>query len=247
MNEVVKKESAPLAVPAQVSEELRSAISEVKENLESIEKFQLPKIKVGPGGMELREGEPLLAEVTGTIIHTRRVNQYYKEVYDPNKAAPPDCFSLNGKTPDPSVEKPVHKTCDGCPMAEFGTNNRKSGKACRNLKPIYLVMDGGLMPRQITVPPTSIKAANNYLMDLTAEGINYRKIRTKITAYKENAKDTYSKLKFSPLDRLDAQKAIDMDFLKQSWLPVMDAQQAEIYEEKAAEEKTMPADAKGEF
>lgn len=80
------------------------------------------------------------------------------------------------------------------------------------------------MPRQITVTPASLKAANQYFMDLTERGVAYRKVKTKITAYKENARDTYMKLKFTMGKKVDDVRQKDVDFLKNQWMPVMNAQ-----------------------
>jgi hypothetical protein len=56
-------------------------------------------------------------------------------------------------------------------------------------------------------------------------------VKTKIVAFKENAKDTYMKLKFTMGKRLDEQETANVEFLKAQWLPIMDAQvinQAEV-------------------
>ena len=99
---------------------------------------------------------------------------------------------MDGVVPDESIDKPVSKVCKGCKMAEFGTNQMKSGKACRNLKPMYMLLgDDAIMPRQLTITPTSLKAANQYLLDLTERGFSYRKVKTKVEAFKKNPADTF--------------------------------------------------------
>lgn len=216
--EVVVAEKAGLP---SVSEDLQNRMLEVKDNLESVETFRLPRAKMTSLGFELIEGEDPLTELEGVIIHTKRTNVYYAKPYNPSEMAPPDCYSLDGVTPN--VSNPVHKTCKGCPMAEFGTNSMGSGKACRNLKPLFMLLsDESVMPRQVTVTPASLKAANQYLMDLTERGVSYRKVKTKVTAYKENPRDTYMKLKFTMGKKLDAQAVQNVEYLKAQWMPVMD-------------------------
>lgn len=230
-----KKEiEAPKAVAVQAnvlpsligaSPEVQARMLEVQDNMESVENFKLPRAKMTAGGIELIEGEEPLLELTGVIIHTKKTNVYYAKPFNPNDVSPPDCFSQDGITPDKSIEKPINKTCKGCPMAEFGTNSMKSGKACRNLKPLYLLLSKeAIMPRQFTVTPASLKAANQYLMDLTERGIAYRKVETKINLYKENPRDTYFKARFSVARKLDPQEITDVEFLKNQWKPVMDNQ-----------------------
>jgi hypothetical protein len=230
---------------AGASPEVIERMQEVQDNLESVESFRLPRTKMTAAGFELIEGEPVVTELEGVLIHTKKTNVYYGKPYNPNDVGPPDCFSLDGNTPDKSIEKPVSKTCKGCPMAEFGTNSMKSGKACRNLKPIYLLLsDEAIMPRQLTVAPSSLKAANQYLMDLTERGIAYRKVKTKITAYKENAHDTYMKLKFSMGQKLDEQQVKNVEFLRNQWRPVMDAQ---IVDHRESAPDAQPAAPQGEY
>jgi hypothetical protein len=80
------------------------------------------------------------------------------------------------------------------------------------------------MPRQLTVTPSSLKLANQYLLNLTERGIAYRKIKTKITLFKENPRDTYFKMRFAAGRKLDEQETKDVEFLKNAWLPVMNMQ-----------------------
>lgn len=210
---------------AGASPELQERMLEVRDNMESVENFKLPRVKMTGEGFELIEGEPTTMELVGVLIHTRKTNVYYAKPYNPSDVGPPDCFSSDGITPDASIEKPVSKQCKGCPMSEFGTNAMKSGKACRNLKPLYLLLsDNAIIPRQLIVTPTSLKAANQYLLDLTERSLSYRKVRTKITAFKENAKSPYVKLKFSMVEKLSEQQVKDVEFLKNQWLPAMNNQ-----------------------
>lgn len=233
------------------SERIQNALAEVSDNLKSVENYRLPRAKLTSEGFELAEGEEPVEELEGILIHAKKTNVYYDKPYNPSDVTPPTCFSLDGDKPDKSIQKPVHATCKGCPMAEFGTNSMKSGKACRNLKPLFLIRQGedgiSIIPRQITITPTSLKSANQYLMDLTERGIAYRKVLTKITTYKENAKDTYRKMKFSIAKRLDAQDLADVEVLRKQWLPIMDAQNVDQNEVDSGAGAAVVAEASGEY
>lgn len=241
---------AGLPVTAQASAEILERMTEVQDNLESMENFKLPRAKMTAAGLELVEGDDPLLMLEGVIVHTKKSNVYYDKPYNANDVGPPTCFSNDGNVPDKSVEKPVHATCKGCPMAEFKTNLMKSGKACRNLKPMYLLLGNdestSIMPRQLTVTPASLKAANQYLMDLTERGISYRKVQTRVTLFKENPRDTYFKMKFSIAKKLAPQQIADVEFLRDKWRPIMDAQIVEQREFDGAGQAA-PADSKGEF
>lgn len=232
------------------SERIQNALAEVKENLASVENYRLPRAKLTSEGFELAEGEEPVEELEGILVHAKKTNVYYDKPFNPADVTPPTCFSLDGEKPDKSIAKPVFATCKGCPMAEFGTNSMKSGKACRNLKPLFLIRpteDGlSIIPRQITITPTSLKAANQYLMDLTERGLNYRKVVTKITTFKDNKADTYRKLKFSMVRKLSEQDAIDVNVLRGQWLSIMDNQVVDQNEVDSASTSEV-AQSSGEF
>ena len=238
---------------ALVSSDLLDQMAEVRENFESIDNPKLPRAKMRSEGIELIEGQPLTTQLEGIIVLTKRTNVYYAKPYNPSAITPPDCYSLDGITPetdmrdrDGNPKKPVSPKCKGCPMAEFGTNTMKSGKACRNLKPIYVLLDGAIMPRQLTVAPSSLKAANQYLMDLAERGLAYRKVMTRITAFKKNAADTYMSLKFELARKLNDQETLDTEFIRSKWLPIM---QSDIVDQSTVDggSASPVEDPKGEF
>lgn len=233
------------------SPELVARMQEVKDNLGTVENVRIPRIKMTADGAQIVEDEEPVEALEGVIIHARKQNVYYEKPYRIGQVEAPTCFSHDGVKPDASIAKPVNKTCLGCPMAEFGTNQMKSGKACRNLKPLYLLMsDESIMPRQLTVTPTGLKAANKYFMDLTERGVSYRKVRTRIEFYKENAGDTYMKMRFKMLGKIaDAGRLKDIEALRMGWLPAMENQafdRSEI-ETEAQPTASAPVDTKGEF
>jgi hypothetical protein len=228
------------------SPRLKEALLEVQDNLASVDSFQIPRIKASAAGLLLAEGEKPVTELEGVIIHARKQNAYYAKPYNKNEVVPPDCFSNDGVKPDAGAKAPQHATCNGCPKAEFGTNSMGSGKACRNMKPLYLLLsDDSIIPRQLTITPTSLRAANGYFMDLTERGIAYRKVKTKFTTFKDDEGDTYVKFRFTRGEKLTPERMADVEVLRRTWLPVMDAQlvdQREVNEGAAT-----PADSKGEY
>lgn len=238
-------------VVTQVSTELMERLMDVKDNFESIDDPKLPRAKMRADGIEFMENTPLVTEIEGVLLLTKKTNVYYAKPYNVNKITPPDCYSLDGVTPVTNLrdengaeKKPVNPTCKGCPMAEFGTNQMKSGKACRNLKPLYFVMNDAIMPRQVTVAPSSLKAANQYLMDLAERGLAYRKVMTRIKAFKKNPGDTYMSLKFELARKLNEQEQVDYEAVRKMWLHVM---QSDIVDQSTVETGAAPVDAKGEF
>lgn len=215
----------------EASKELMERIKEVKENVDAVDNFRIPAIKNTSSGLEVMPGEAPMTEVEVVMLHARKANIFYAKTYNKNDVTPPDCFSVDGLKPDASIKSPQHATCKGCPQAQFGTNQMKSGKACRNVKPLYLLMsEDAILPRQLTVTPTSLKAADQYLMNLTERGLNYRKVLTKIIAYKEDNADTYCKLKFQLVGKLPETRIADIEAIRQNLLPIMNAQAIDVAE-----------------
>jgi len=50
-----------------------------------------------------------------------RGRAYYPGVYNPSQTAQPDCWSANGKEPDPSSKNRQSTQCNGCPMSVKGS------------------------------------------------------------------------------------------------------------------------------
>lgn len=223
------------------SHALAERMAEVDDNMATVENFRLPRAKMTPAGIELMEGTAPILELEAVILHAKKTNVFYDKPYDPTQPPqPPTCFSIDGVKPDASVKTPVFNTCAGCPKAEFGTNAMGKGKACRNLKPLFLLAaEQAIIPRQLAITPINLKAANAYLLNLTERGINYRKIKTKISLYKDNPNVPYYRMKFVPGDKLDEAAANDVAFLRSKWLPIMENQsvdQNEIVDADAATE-----------
>ena len=68
--------------------------------------------------------------------------QYYKGKWVEGSTTPPDCFSLDGKTPSNQVENPQHNNCAGCPMNVWGSKINEAGKkvkACADTKKLAIV------------------------------------------------------------------------------------------------------------
>lgn len=63
------------------------------------------------------------------------LKRYYERGYVKGDALPPDCFSNDGRVPDPSASRPQNAICSGCKWDAFGTARGESeGKACSDRK-----------------------------------------------------------------------------------------------------------------
>jgi hypothetical protein len=116
--------------------------------------------------------------------------QYYKGKYVEGSNSPPDCYSLDGKTPSASVKAPVHSNCAMCPMNQFGSligDNGVKQKACRDTKKLAVVPLADLRnesfggPMLFRVPPSSLGDLSKMADALKARGFPYNAVAVRFT------------------------------------------------------------------
>jgi hypothetical protein len=107
---------------------------------------------------------------------------YYDSRYDPTKIVGPKCFAIaqvqTGMGPAPSVEKPEHATCEGCPRNEWGSSaSGGKGKACRETRRLLLIPADSIGSATAVAaaeiaalrpPVTSLKNYSSYAQTLAA-------------------------------------------------------------------------------
>jgi len=154
------------------------------DNMEGVE-AQLPQIKIlHQAEMFLLPDGSKVQTFTGVIIDMNRTNAYWIKSYENGSTDLPDCFSLNGVTPDMSSQdiQSESGSCVDCPMNQFGScSSGGKGKACRNNKRVHVLVGGSMMPMRLTSPPTSIKSIDLYVSLLTSQSIPYQLVETEFS------------------------------------------------------------------
>lgn len=124
---------------------------------------------------------------------------YEKPWSDGGDVSAPECFSLDGISPDPKAEYPQNDICATCPMNAWGSRITDSGqqvKACSDQKRLAVVLhdnpDGEVFLLQVT--PASLKGLNQYQKQLSVRGIPPEIVKTRI-AFDTDAK--FPKLTFN--------------------------------------------------
>ena len=97
--------------------------------------------------------------LTGVILFNHPANAYWPEGEEPSDDNPPLCQSMDGKTGygDPGG------ACVSCALNKFGSASKGNGKACKNMRTLYLLRSGDVMPILLNLPPTSIKPFGDFL------------------------------------------------------------------------------------
>ena len=53
--------------------------------------------------------------------------------------------------------------CEACDYNKFGSDPNGGGKACKNMRVLYLLRSGEMMPIQLSLPPTSIRPFTTFV------------------------------------------------------------------------------------
>jgi len=221
-----KKELAVLKDYAIANTDLEGFMESMRENFagEQLNEGDLQRIKMpaGAGGtfeVPSLDGEEYEKEITGTIIHQKNQNVYWAEEFNGEKN-PPDCSSKDGKI---GVGEPGGE-CSSCPFNEFGSAMGGDGKACKNLKTLFILREDNLLPLVISLPPTSKKNAKSYLLKLASKGKIYYKVTSKLSLEKAKSKGgiDYMKVKMSYVDELNDKDVEMLQGYRKAILPVLD-------------------------
>ena len=133
-------------------------------------------------GEDEGDAEPM-KEIDGVILFTHRLSAYWPGSFgsasNPEDKIP-TCSSMDGKTGIVQAGDRSGEiiTCETCPYNQYGTGvdekgNPSRGKACKNMRRIYLMMNGDPNFYLLTVPPTSIKDVNKQLTKIITGGTPY--------------------------------------------------------------------------
>ena len=161
-NSTAIAEKDAFVLPAPMDDSFNA--DELSEDMEGL-RLTFPKIKIPSGGgiqFEMASDNPdrpdYLPELEGILLYNHSANAYWQEGEEYNENTPPLCQSVDGKI--------GHGTpgglCASCGFNEFGSAGNKRGKACKNMRTLYLLRRGELLPLQISLPPTSIRPYNAF-------------------------------------------------------------------------------------
>lgn len=128
--------------------------------------MSFPRIKIPAGGVlqfELPTGDPQHPDysptLTGVILFNHASCAYWPEDDEYNDDVPPLCSSVDGKQ---GYGEPGG-VCETCALSQFGSAGNGRGKACKNMRVLYLLRSGEFMPLAINLSPTSISPFREFL------------------------------------------------------------------------------------
>lgn len=162
-NSNASMEPVNFQLPAVVDSSFTS--EDLADDMEGLQ-MSFQRIKIPSGGnlvFEIPTDDPENPDyektIEGVLIFHHDANAYWPEgsEYDENTA--PLCSSVDGKQ---GIGEPGG-SCVMCAMNQYGTAAEGRGKACKNMRTLYLLQSGECVPIQISLPPTSLKPFKNFV------------------------------------------------------------------------------------
>lgn len=163
-----------------------SDLLDLADNMDGVE-ARLPQISIVHQGQMFKfsDSDRKVSEIVGIILDTNRSNAWWAEPYT-GENTPPSCLSLDGIKPMPDSELRQADSCLECPMNQFGSEidekgNQGAGKACKNMRRIHILLEGSMIPYRLTLPPSGLKAWDQFATALTGRALPYQAMTVKIT------------------------------------------------------------------
>lgn len=168
--------------------------------------------------------------IDGILVYNHASNAYWAAGAEYDDSAMPLCSSFDGKsgfgTPGGS--------CELCPMNQYGTDmGGGKGKACKNMRTLYILRSGEAMPIQLSLPPTSLRPFTDFM-----NGVFVTRQRPTWTAIiriglkrQDNGTNQYSVATFSKIADLNQEQLMQMRQYASSFR----AQAKEMLQQRAME------------
>ena len=163
-NTMMQKTYAPFQLPGAAAQGSFTD-EDLLEDMDGVTpSFQ--RVKIPGGGVPQFEmpGEdpehPIFEQkLEGIIVFNHLSNAYWPEGSEYDDDVPPLCQSTDGKT---GYGTPGG-ACAVCALNAFGSVSSGKGKACKNMRSLYLLRSGDMMPLILNLPPTSLKPYNDFV------------------------------------------------------------------------------------
>jgi hypothetical protein len=213
--------------------------------------FDLDVIKVPSGqgapmwAVQSLDGEDAVKTIEGIAILQRTVRSWWEtSIEDSGGGSAPDCSSQDGQTgvgapkghPDytegnyevryTAGGEETHRgrfSCADCPLAEFGSDARGRGQACKQNLLLFMLRPESVIPMVVKVPPSSVKPMRNFILRMAGLGIQPfgAVLSLGLKKVAKSGSPAYFEIEPSISRRLDADELTKMRALRESLLPVL--------------------------
>lgn len=171
----------------------------IMEELSDMDRLPYGTVKIAAGGanvyqvFEPGEEEPETEkELEGVIIMSHKSNGYWPNAFGGENSAP-DCYSNDGVT-GVVAKTGECRNCETCPYNAYGSavgqnGTAGRGKACKNMRRLYIMRRGDIFPMVMTLPPTALGAYDKYRTKIMMARKKMMGVMTKFTLKTEKNAD----------------------------------------------------------
>lgn len=139
--------------------------AEVQTALENIDP-RPPRIKISREAQAFLLPDGSTAKtLTGIIMFHHKARGYWAV----EGQQIPTCSSMDGKT-GTDEDGNIH-SCASCPHNAWGSGKDGRGKACKEMRWIYFLQEGEIIPSRISLPPTSLGQFDTFVTALAQRRI----------------------------------------------------------------------------
>lgn len=150
-------------LPAMVEDDCISV--DVSEDYEGL-RLSFPRVKIPGGGslqFEIPSDDPENPDYTkyieGVILYNHDTCAYWPEGSEYDDNVTPLCSSVDGKTGYGALGG----VCATCALNQYGSVEKGKGKACKNMRNLYILRSGEHMPMLLSLPPTSLRPYSDFI------------------------------------------------------------------------------------
>lgn len=189
--------AARIGVPSALAQSLTGGLSSGNS---------FPRISIKGARFRIVEGdtETVLDSTSLDVVivgaNPRLSKTWYAKPWTPDsEPQAPDCFSLDGISPDPESTDPQSDLCASCPQNAWGSKVTPQGqqiKACADQKRLAVVAadDPSGPIYLLSVTPAALKGLNQYQKELSVRGIPPEIVKTRVSF---DTDASFPKLKFT--------------------------------------------------
>lgn len=163
---------------------------------DGISPFDLDRVAMPAGGgttweVPSLDGELALKTLEGVIVAWTKPRVFWEVSLDDQEgdAQPPDCSSDDGEYGDGQYGRgsELHPSgdCASCPMNQWGSaSGDRKGKGCKETRLLFMLLEDGLLPVTVSLPPTSIQPLRKYFLRLASGRVPFYGVTTKLSLRK---------------------------------------------------------------
>lgn len=196
----------------------------------TIDPSMLDRVVVPSGGsttwtVPTLEGEIETKTIEGILVGFTDPKAYWlKSMEETGGGTPPDCSSIDGVIGVANTPDGPGGMCSTCPLNQWGSDPKGGkGKACKDMRNMFIVREGNILPMVVTLPPTSLAPMRQFMLRLASMGLHYTAatIKLELEKVKNDGGIWYAKVKPSLGQKLLPEQAAHMKQFAEAIKPVL--------------------------